>query len=92
MDALWGRNKIAALGLEELVDEIIVTDELAGSGGDVKKFRKPAKIAFQMMQMRMGIPYEKMVYIGDNQSKDFKAPEELHMGTLWFQNKEGLYQ
>lgn len=85
------RNKIAALGLETLVDEIIVTDELAGTNGDVRKFRKPEKLAFEMMQMRMGIPYEKMIYIGDNKQKDFQAPEKLHMKYLWFQNKEGMY-
>lgn len=86
------RNKIAALHLEEWIDEIIVTDELAGNHGDVMKFRKPAKLAFQVMQMRLDIPYEKMIYIGDNQRKDFQAPEELHMKYLWFQNKKGLYQ
>lgn len=86
------RNKIAALHLEEWIDEIIVTDELAGSCGDVMKFRKPAKLAFQVMQMRLDIPYEKMIYIGDNQRKDFQAPEELHMKYLWFQNEKGLYQ
>ncbi len=86
------RNKIAALHLEELIDEIIVTDELAGNHGDVKKFRKPEKLAFQVMQMRLDIPYEKMIYIGDNQQKDFQAPEELHMKYLWFQNEKGLYQ
>lgn len=88
---LGQRNKIAALNLEPLVDEIIITDELAGNSGDVRIFRKPAKLAFQIMQMRMGIPYEKMIYIGDNQYKDFKAPKELHMNYLWFQNREGLY-
>ncbi len=84
-------KKIKALGLEKLVDEIIVTDELAGNHGDVKKFRKPAVLAFQIMQMRLGIPYEKMIYIGDNPAKDFQAPEKLHMPCVWFQNKEGLY-
>lgn len=88
---LGQRNKIIALKLEEFVDEIIITDELAGRKGDIREFRKPAKLAFQIMQMRMGIPYERMVYIGDNKLKDFKAPEELHMKYLWFQNKEGLY-
>jgi carbamoyl-phosphate synthase large subunit len=85
------RNKIQALGLEELVDEIIITDELAGKNGDVRKFRKPAKPAFEIMQLRMEVPYEKMVYIGDNPSKDFFAPQELSMKTLWLQNEQGVY-
>lgn len=86
------RNKIAVLGLESMVDEIIVTDELAGAGGDVRKFRKPAKIAFEMMQMRLDLPFESMVYIGDNKAKDFLAPEALGMQCLWIRNEKGLYR
>ena len=47
------RNKIKALGLETLVDDIIITDEL---GGD--QFRKPCDIAFRIMQRRWRIPFE----------------------------------
>lgn len=85
------RKKIAALGLEQLVDEIIVTDEFAGTVGNVWKFRKPAKLAFQVMQMRLEVPFEDMVYIGDNQAKDFQAPMALGMRCLWLQNEKGLY-
>jgi FMN phosphatase YigB (HAD superfamily) len=85
------KNKICALELDGLADEIIVTDELAGKTGDVRKFRKPEKLSFEIMQLRMGVPYEKMVYIGDNPSKDFLAPQELSMKTLWIQNEQGVY-
>ena len=30
------------------------------------KFRKPNSICFEIMQRRLGVPYEKMVYVGDN--------------------------
>ena len=62
------RAKLRALRIH--VDEIIVTDELGGV-----KFRKPNEAAFRLMQRRMSVPFEKMVYIGDNMKKDFIAPE-----------------
>lgn len=80
------RNKLAALGLDGLVQDIIITDELGGV-----RFRKPNDIAFRIMQCRWGIPFEEMMYIGDNLSKDFQAPKQLGMRGLYFENKDGLY-
>lgn len=80
------RNKIKALGLEKLVDEIIVTDELGGA-----IFRKPNDISFRIMQGRMGLAYGEMVYIGDNLSKDFVAPRQLGMQAIYVKNPDGLY-
>lgn len=80
------RNKLRALGLDNLVDEIIITDELGGP-----QFRKPNDIAFRIMQGRLGVPYGAMVYIGDNRSKDFQAPTMLGMQWLYYYNEDGLY-
>ena len=80
------KNKIAALGLEKLVDDIIVTDELGGV-----EFRKPNKTAFTIMQNKWQLPFERLVYIGDNIAKDFIAPVELGMKYIWFCNPDGLY-
>ena len=80
------RAKIKALGLETMVDHIIVTDELGGI-----EYRKPNKAAFVKMQEVLGVPFEEMCYIGDNKKKDFIAPQLLHMKTFWFKNKDGLY-
>ena len=83
--------KVESLDLKNYVDEIIVTDELAGNG-DVKAFRKPSTIAFEVMQRRLGVTSDRMVYVGDNAKKDFVAPKRLGMGSIWFQNADGLYQ
>ncbi|WP_027203314.1 HAD family hydrolase [Butyrivibrio fibrisolvens] len=80
------RAKIKALGLEKMVDHIIITDELGGID-----FRKPCPVAFKKMHEIMGVPYEKLVYIGDNMHKDFIAPRELGMGAIHFKNVDGLY-
>ncbi len=80
------RNKIKALNLEKYIKEIIITDELGGI-----EFRKPNTMAFELMQERMKILFEKMVYIGDNINKDFIAPEKLGMNVIYFRNDDGLY-
>ena len=80
------RAKIKSLGLEILVDEIIVTDELGGI-----EYRKPNEKAFVLMREKMEVPYGKMVYVGDNITKDFIAPQNLGMKSIWFRNEDGLY-
>lgn len=80
------RQKLKALGLYDLVDTVLITDEL---GGD--QFRKPNDIAFRVMQGRLKIPFGKMVYVGDNPVKDFTAPRMLGMQYICFRNGEGLY-
>ena len=79
-------NKIIALGLNDLIDDIIITDELGGT-----QFRKPNDIAFRIMQNRWRSPFEQLVYVGENSNKDFLAPRQLGMRWLYFKNKEGLY-
>ena len=85
------RAKITALGLSDLVDEIIITDELAGKTGDVMNFRKPNSIAFSIMQRCLGVPLNKMVYVADNSAKDFHACRALGFAGVHYRNKEGLY-
>ena len=80
------RAKIEALNLTELVDEIIITDELGGA-----EFRKPCDKAFHVMQEKLAVPFESMVYIGDNIKKDFIAPEKLGMRSIWSRNPDGMY-
>ena len=72
--------------MDKLIDDIIITDELGGT-----QFRKPCDIAFRIMQRRWGLPFEQMVYVGDNAEKDFQAPKQLGMRTLYFENEDGLY-
>lgn len=80
------RNKIEALDLEKMVDDIIITDELGGV-----QFRKPCDIAFRIMANRWRINPADIVYVGDNIAKDFQAPQQFGMKTILFRNDEGLY-
>lgn len=81
------RSKIEALGIESLFDKIIITDELGGT-----EFRKPNPEAFIKMEECFDTPYEQMLYVGDNINKDFIAPQQLGMKSIWFKNKVGLYR
>lgn len=81
------QKKITALGLDSLVDAIIITDELGGP-----EYRKPCGKAFHLMRNMIGKSgYSTMCYVGDNIQKDFIAPEEFGMRCIWFRNKDGLY-
>lgn len=73
--------KLSALGLAERVGEIIITDELGGP-----QFRKPCDVAFRIIQLRMGVPMERILYVGNNPTKDLKAPRALGMKALLFDN------
>ena len=78
--------KIEALGIKRYFEKIIVTDELGGT-----RYRKPNEEAFVIMQKAVGVPFERMLYIGDNKVKDFIAPKKLGMKSCFFANPDGLY-
>jgi putative hydrolase of the HAD superfamily len=80
------RAKIKALGIEHYFEKIIITDELGGID-----FRKPNTKAFEEMQQFFGVPYDEMIYVGDNPQKDFIAPQKLGMNFIFFNNQQGLY-
>ena len=80
------RYKLKALGLDKVVDDVIVTDELGGV-----QFRKPCDIAFRIIQTKWRINASDIVYIGDNLDKDFQAPRQLGMQSIRIANKEGVY-
>ena len=80
------RNKLRALGLDKMVEDIIVTDELGG-----EQFRKPCDIAYRILQTRWRLPAEEIVYVGDNPAKDFRACRQLGMRSIYFRNEDGLY-
>lgn len=78
-------NKIKALGLDKLVDEIIVTDELGGI-----EYRKPNKTAFKLMSEKLNVEYDEMIYVGDNPEKDFYIGSVLPITTVRLINS-GIY-
>lgn len=80
------RAKISALGLEGLMDKIIITDELGGI-----QFRKPCTQSYILMKEFFNVNYTEMLYVGDNPQKDFIACETLGIKAVYFVNQDGLY-
>lgn len=80
------RAKIKALGLEQYMNHIIITDEFGGT-----EYRKPNQKAFVLMKEYFSVDYDEMCYVGDNIKKDFIAPEKLGIRMVWFRNIDGLY-
>lgn len=64
------RAKIEVLGLDDRVDEIVVTDERAG-------WAKPASHAFSFIEERFATRPDECTYVADNPLKDFAAPARL---------------
>ena len=48
-----------------------------------RAFHKPHPHAFQLMQTALGNPGDRFVYVGDNLSKDFVAPNALGWTSVW---------
>jgi len=80
------RNKIEALGIGNIFDLIIITDELGGI-----EYRKPNEKAFVKMLKFFNIKACEAVYIGDNITKDFVAPNKLGMKSVLYKHSNGLY-
>lgn len=59
------RQKLKAVEAEKLFDEIIITDEIG------RDYWKPHPKPYELMSEKLGVPFEKMIYIGDNPEKDF---------------------
>lgn len=80
-------NKLQHLNLYELVDEVIVTDDLAGHG-NVNEFRKPNDIAYLIMKKRLGLALRNMAFVGGNADLDFEAPGKLGMKCYRYMSAE----
>lgn len=58
------RKKIRALGVEALVDAIVVADELG------REFWKPHPLPFHTCCRMLGVPPEQCVFVGDSPERD----------------------
>ncbi|KAA0220019.1 MAG: HAD family hydrolase [Planctomycetota bacterium] len=79
------RGKIAALGLQDRLDAIILTGEL-GDG-----FGKPHPRAFEEIARRLGVEPHRCAYVADNPAKDFVAPNRLGWRSIRVRRSDGVY-
>lgn len=85
--------KIDALGLRELVEEIIVTSELKGPGASTAGagYGKPHPFAFELIAERFEVTHAECAYVADNPAKDFVAPNSLGWLTVQVHRSDGIY-
>lgn len=69
-------RKIQSLGLLELVDVAIRTDEL---GAD---YWKPHPKPFELALTELGLEPQQTIYVGNDVTKDFQGPRGLGMGAF----------
>jgi len=68
--------KVKSLGIEEFFKCIVYTEQLG------RKFWKPSPTGFEKIIEILNSKPENMVYIGDNEKKDFIAPNKLGFFTV----------
>jgi len=65
--------KVQALGIEKYFNTIVYTEELG------RENWKPSPLGFQKVMFELGAEASECVYVGDNEEKDFIAPNALGM-------------
>ncbi len=85
-------NKIRALGLDRIMNCIIITDEIFGID-----FRKPSPKAFELIKEKLNVEFDEMVYVGDNPAKDFYVGSIYPIRTVQIEcyglyEKEAMYK
>jgi putative hydrolase of the HAD superfamily len=83
--AVAQRQKLAALGLLDDLEHIVVTD-LWG-----REFWKPHHRAFLDVQQTFALSGASALYIADNPTKDFIAPRDLGWRTLRIARQDGIH-
>lgn len=79
------RLKVEALGIENDFKAIVYTEHLGRSSW------KPSPAGFHRLADLLDVPFEQMVYVGDNERKDFLAPNRLGMLTIQVRRPAGLH-
>ena len=78
-------NKVKILGLEKLVDHVILTDRLG------RDYWKPDIRSFCLMAQTLGVSLEEMMYVGDNPTKDFHPKTQLPITTVRIHRPAAVY-
>lgn len=77
--------KVQALEIEKYFDCTVFTEELG------REFWKPSTVAFEKMLKELALRPEQCVYVGDNLTKDFIAPNKLGFRSIQLARPNGLH-
>ena len=70
------RLKLRALGLADLFDAVVFTEEIG------RDCWKPSPAGFEAVRAGLDVPHDACAYVGDNPAKDFVAPNALGWYTV----------
>lgn len=73
------RNKLKALGVPELVDVAICTDELGGTA-----CWKPSPVGFQKVLQCLEVPADQVLFVGNDPIKDIEGARAVGMRAAHF--------
>jgi putative hydrolase of the HAD superfamily len=79
-------SKVAALNLRDWIRVTVLTDTL-GPGS-----AKPHPRAFEVLAEQLRVGHCRCVYVADNPTKDFIAPNALGWTTIQIRRSDGLYR
>lgn len=77
--------KVQSLGIESCFEAIVYTEELG------RAFWKPSQVGFQKLVESLDTPPDRMVYVADNEGKDFIAPNQMGMLTVQLRRPRRLH-
>lgn len=80
------RLKVQALSIERYFDAIVYTEELG------REHWKPSPRGFETLLQMLGTLPEQAACVGDNESKDFIAPNRLGLLTIQLLRPAGLHR
>lgn len=69
-------KKLQALNASKYFDKIIITDRLG------KEFWKPNPKSFELLKEEYAVDFEQMIYVGDNECKDFHIKNIYPITTI----------
>ena len=78
-------NKIRALGLDKIVELVIVTDDLG------PEYCKLSPVPYQLVMEKLKLDGKNIVYIGDNPNKDFITARQLGWRTIRICRPKGMF-
>ena len=77
--------KVQALGIEDYFASIVYTEQLG------REFWKPSSVGFEKIMQDLDAKPENIIYIGDNEKKDFIAPNKLGFSTIHLMRPAGIH-
>ena len=71
--------------LRRFFDAVVFTEELG------REFWKPSPRGFELIRESLSVPHEACVYVADNLTKDFVAPNALGWRTIQYLRAEQVH-